>query len=116
MGLSWRAMTTGALALSVLPAAGAYSQPTGAPDFKPGADFAGVAGSAAENTRLTALCGPYRNAADGYAPAPARPDQTRAPAPKSKADVKVEVLGSLDHSVGMAFLPGGDLLVSQRSG
>jgi glucose/arabinose dehydrogenase len=111
-----RAATAVALVLSLAPAGGAASQPAGAPDFKPGPDYAGVAGSAAENARITALCGPNRNANDGYAPTPARPDQTRAPQVKSKDGFTVEVVASLDYSVGLAFLPSGDMLVSQRAG
>ncbi len=111
-----RALTGLALALSLLPGTGAFSQPAGAPDFKPGPDYAGVAGSAAENQRITALCGRNRNAADGYNPTPLRPDQTKAPQVKSKDAFKVEVLATLDRSVGMAFLPNGDMLISQRAG
>lgn len=105
-----------ALAALLLPGAAAVSQPAGGPDYKPGPGYAGVAGSAAENARITALCGPNRNAADGYNPVPLRPDQTKAPQIKSKAPFKVEVLAKLDRSVGLAFLPNGDLLVSQRAG
>ncbi|MBS0363486.1 MAG: PQQ-dependent sugar dehydrogenase [Proteobacteria bacterium] len=106
-----------ALAAALLPGAGAWSQPASAPNaYPPGPGYAGVAGSAAENARITALCGPNRNAADGYAPTPLRPDQTKAAQVKSKMAFKVEVLAKLDRSVGMAFLPNGDILVSQRAG
>jgi glucose/arabinose dehydrogenase len=105
-----------ALAMSLAPGAGAWSQPASPPAFTPGPDYAGVAGSAAENARLTALCGPYRNAKDGYVPTPALPGLTRAPQVKSPSPFKVEVLASLDRSVGLAFLPDGKLLVSQRAG
>ncbi len=111
-----RSMTAMALAMALAPGAGAFSQPTGAPDFKPGPDYAGVAGSAAENTRIAALCGANRNAADGYNPTPARADQTKATQVKSAAAFKVEVVATLDRSVGMAFLPDGGILVSQRAG
>src|ERR1700761_8484103 len=109
-----RAMTGLALALSLAP--GAWSQPAGGPDYKPGPNYAGVAGSPAENARITALCGPNRNAADGYSPTPMRPDQTKAPQVKSKDAFKVDVVAKLDRSVGLAFLPNGDMLVSQRAG
>jgi glucose/arabinose dehydrogenase len=112
----WRS-TAAVLALTVAasPGAGALSQPAGGPDYKPGPDYAGVAGSAAENARITQLCGPNRNAADGYNPTPARPDQTKAPQVKS-VPFSVEVVATLDRSVGMAFLPEGGILVSQRAG
>jgi len=112
-------MTAVALAAALSPGAGALSQTApaaAAPDFKPGPDYAGVAGSAAENARITALCGPNSNAKDGYVPKPWRPDQTRAPQVKSASGFAVEPVASLDRSVGLAFLPNGDLLVSQRAG
>ena len=49
------------------------------PQFPTGPDFAGVAGSAAETARIAALCGPNRNARDGYSTTPAFPGQTKAP-------------------------------------
>jgi len=112
----WRSMAAvAALATALSPGAGAFSQPAGAPDFKPGPDYAGVAGSAAENARIAQLCGPNRNATDGYNPTPARPDQTRAPQVKS-VPFNVEVVATVDRGVGLAVLPNGDLLVSQRAG
>jgi glucose/arabinose dehydrogenase len=114
-----RAMTGLALALSLLPGAGAFSQPAtpaAIPSFPPGADYAGVSGSHAENERLNTLCGANRNAKDGYVPKPLMADQTKAPQIKSKGGVTVDVVASLDRSVGMAFLPDGSMLVSQRAG
>ncbi|WP_372785770.1 PQQ-dependent sugar dehydrogenase [Phenylobacterium sp.] len=114
-----RAVTGLALAMALAPGAGAWSQTAPAaavPTYAPGPDYAGVAGSAAENARIETLCGANRNARDGYFAPPARPDQARAPQIKSKAGLKVEVVASLDRSVGLAFLPGGELLVSQRAG
>jgi glucose/arabinose dehydrogenase len=109
-------MTGLALAVALAPGAGAWSQPAQIPSFPPGPDYAGVAGSAAENARINALCGANRNAKDGYFAPPARPDQTRAPQVKSAAPVKVEVVATLDRSVGLAFLPDGRMLLSQRAG
>ena len=114
-----RAVSGLALALSILPGAGAWSQPAPAaavPSFPPGPDYAGVSGSHAENERLNALCGANRNAKDGYDPKPLMADQTKAPQIKSKAAFSTEVVATLDRSVGLAFLPNGDLLVSQRAG
>ena len=103
-----------AVAASLTPGAGAWSQPVNA--YPPGADYAGVAGSAAENARIEKLCGANRNAKDGYVPTPAMAGQTRAPQVKSAAPFKVEVVASLDRSTGLAFLPDGKLLVAQRAG
>jgi glucose/arabinose dehydrogenase len=112
-----KAATALSLILALLPGAGAWSQPAAAgPSFPPGPDYAGVSGSHAENERLNALCGPNRNAKDGYVPKPLLPDQTRAPQVKGSEAFKVEVLASLDRSVGLAFLPDGSMLVSQRAG
>lgn len=113
-----RAASALALVLTLAPGAGAWSQTPAAavPAFPPGPDYAGVAGSHAENERINALCGPSRNAKDGYFAKPLTPDQARAPQVKSATPFKVEVLASLDRSVGLAFLPDGSLLVSQRAG
>ena len=116
---AYRVATGVALALSLLPGASAFSQtaaPAAIPSFPPGADYAGVSGTHAENERLNALCGANRNAKDGYDPKPLMADQTKAPQIKSKAGFNTEVVASLDRSVGLAFLPNGDLLVSQRAG
>ena len=116
---AYRVATGVALALSLLPGASAFSQtaaPAAIPSFPPGADYAGVSGTHAENERLNALCGANRNAKDGHDPKPLMADQTKAPQIKSKAGFNTEVVASLDRSVGLAFLPNGDLLVSQRAG
>jgi glucose/arabinose dehydrogenase len=116
---AYKAATGIALVLALLPGAGAFSQPAAPaaiPSFPPGADYAGVSGSHAENERLNALCGANRNAKDGYVPKALMADQTRAPQIKSKAAFNTEVVATLDRSVGLAFLPNGDLLVSQRAG
>lgn len=111
-----KAMTAVTLALTLSPGLGAWAQPPVAPSFPPGADYVGVAGSHAENERIAALCGANRNAKDGYAPKPLMADQTHAPQVKSKQGFEVQVLASLDRSVGMAVLPDGAVLVSQRAG
>lgn len=86
------------------------------PTFPTGPDYAGVAGSAAENARIGALCGANRNAKDGYFATPATPGQARAPIVSSKQAYTVQTVASLDRSIGMAFLPSGKILVSQRAG
>jgi glucose/arabinose dehydrogenase/cytochrome c553 len=111
---------SGLAALMTLTAATAgWSQQQAAPaipQFPPGPDFAGVAGSAAEHARITALCGPNRNAADGYSPAPAFPGQTRAPIVAGRQGYAVESVAKIDRPWGMAFLPNGRMLVSFRNG
>ena len=113
-----RAVSAVALIFALTPGAGAWSQPAAAPipSYPPGPDYAGVAGSAAENARITALCGPNRNAKDGYVPTPAFPGQTKASKPARTQAFKIETVAKLDRSVGLAFLPDGKLLVSQRAG
>jgi len=107
-----------ALLLTLAPGAGAWSQtpPAAAPSYPPGADYAGVYGSHAENARVSALCGANRNAKDGYVAKPLRPDQTRAPIVTSKQAFDVQVVATLDRSVGLAVLPDGSMLISQRAG
>jgi glucose/arabinose dehydrogenase len=93
------------------------AQPRAAiPQFPPGPDFAGVAGSAAEKARIAALCGPNRNANDGYAPAPAFPGQTKAPIVHGTQGYAVETVAKIDRPWGMTFLPNGRMLVSFRDG
>src|SRR5258706_5509988 len=113
-----RAALAAALAMSLMPGAGAWGQGASQPanPYPPGKDYAGVSGSAAENARIEALCGANRNAKDGYVPTPALPGQTRAPQVKSAQGFKVEVVATLDRSVGLAFLPDGKLLLAQRAG
>jgi aldose sugar dehydrogenase len=117
---SIRSQTATALALLLaLGAAGAASQPAPPappPSFPPGPDYAGVAGSPEENARITALCGRNRNAADGYAPKPAFPGQTRAPGPSKRQPFAVETVAKIDRPWGAAFLPDGKMLVTIRAG
>jgi glucose/arabinose dehydrogenase len=89
---------------------------TSIPQFPPGPDYPGVAGSPAENARITAICGPNRNARDGYAPTPAFPGQTRAPLIQGHQPYAVESVAKIDRPWGMAFLPDGKLLISFRNG
>ena len=117
-----KTVTAIALALSLSPGAGAWSQtppnapqPADAPSFPPGPDYAGVDGTSAEFARISKLCGANRNIKDGYAPKPAMGDQTRAKI-EAATPVKVEVLATLDRSVGLAVLPDGKILISQRAG
>lgn len=84
--------------------------------YPPGPGYAGVAGSAEENARITALCGPNRNATDGYAPPPAFPGQTRAPKAPARQAFEVDVVAKLDRPWGLAVLPDGRMLVTIRSG
>ncbi len=86
------------------------------PQFPPAANYAGVAGSAAENARITALCGRNRNASDGYAPAPAFPGQTKAPIVQGTQGYAVESIAKIDRPWGMVFLPDGKMLISFRNG
>ncbi len=112
-----RAVTALALVLTLAPGAASQSQPASqpAPSFPPGPDYAGVAGSPAENARITGLCGPNRNAKDGYHVAPAVPGQTRAPI-VSSALFAVETVATLDRSMAITFLPSGHMLIPQRAG
>jgi aldose sugar dehydrogenase len=108
-----------ALAIALAAATGAGSQPAAPappPAFPPGPDYAGVAGSPEENARITALCGKNRNAADGYAPKPALPGQTRAPKPRASQPFAVETVAKLERPWGLAFLPDGKMLVTIRAG
>jgi aldose sugar dehydrogenase len=115
-------VTAGLSALFALTmsSAGSSQQPTPAtapiPEFPIGDNFAGVAGSAAERARIAALCGPNRNATDGYAPAPAVAGQTKAPIVKGTQGFAVETVAKIDRPWGMAFLPNGKMLVSFRNG
>lgn len=107
------AVLAGTLALS---AGGGWTQPAPIPQFPPGPDFAGVAGSPAERARITAICGPNRNARDGYAPKPAFAGQTRAPIVRGTQGYAVETVAKIDRPFGMDFLPDGRMLVSFRNG
>lgn len=86
------------------------------PQFPPGLDFAGVAGSAAEMARIADLCGPNQNARDGYVTTPAFPGQTQAPIMAGSQGYAVQAVAKIDRPFGMDFLPGGKMLVSFRSG
>src|SRR5689334_14023384 len=66
------------------------------PQFPPPADFSGVAGSPAEVARITGLCGPNRNAGDGYTPAPAFTGQTKAPIVNGTQGYAVESFAKID--------------------
>lgn len=103
-----------ATVLAVTALAPAWTQT--APAYPPGPDYAGVAGSPAENARITGLCGKNRNAADGYAPAPAFPGQTKAPQAPHVQGFEVQSVAKIDRPWGLAFLPDGKLLVSFRAG
>ena len=107
------------MALALGAASGGWAQPAGPasiPQFPPGPGYAGVAGTAAENARIEALCGRNRNAADGYSPTPAFPGQTRAPLAKGKQGYAVQSLAKIERPFGMDFLPGGKMLVTFRNG
>lgn len=104
-------------AMALLVATSSWSQQAPPPNaYPPGKDFAGVAGSAAENARITALCGPNRNAQDGYDPAPAFPAQHRAQIVAGRQGYAVESIAKIERPWGLAFLPGGKMLVSFRNG
>lgn len=109
-------------ALALTPVTGALARQAPAaprpptPQFPPAADYAGVAGSPAEVARIAALCGPNRNARDGYAPAPAFAGQTKAPILSGTQGFAVESVAKIDRPFGMAFLPGGRMLITFRNG
>ncbi|WP_293900912.1 PQQ-dependent sugar dehydrogenase [Phenylobacterium sp.] len=104
------------LAMALTSLTSAWPQTPPAPAYPPGPGYAGVAGSPEENARITALCGKNRNAADGYAPAPAFPGQTRAPKAPARQPFTVETVAKIDRPWGMAILPNGQLLVAIRAG
>lgn len=110
------AAASGLAAATVFVAPLAWSQQTDRTSFPPGPGYAGVAGSAEENARITELCGPNRNADDGYFAQPLFPEQARAPLMTSIQPYHVEVVASFDRSIGIAFLPSGNILASQRAG
>jgi aldose sugar dehydrogenase len=107
--------TAMAFALGLTAPAG-WSQQPAIPQFPPPPGFAGVAGTAQENARITALCGPNRNAQDGYDPAPAFPEQRRAPIKQELQGYAVERVATIDRPWSLAFLPSGRMLVSFRNG
>ena len=116
-----RASISSAVAVALLASAGGgWSQAPAAkaaiPQFPPGADYAGEAGTAAEYARINTICGANRNANDGYAPAPAFAGQTRAPIVNGSQGYAVEHVANIDRPFGMDFLPNGEMLVSFRNG
>jgi glucose/arabinose dehydrogenase len=103
--------------LALAAAAPALSQPPAAiPQYPPGPGFAGVFGTPEEAARITALCGPNRNATDGYAPPPAFRGQTKAPIVKGSQAFAVQTVAKIDRPFGMDFLPNGHMLVTFRNG
>jgi glucose/arabinose dehydrogenase len=54
---------------------------------------------------------------DDYAPRPAFPQQTKAPAPAIPSDIAVTIVAKgLRQPWSLAFLPGGNMLVTERQG
>lgn len=115
-----RASTRAALAtmIALTASANGWSQAVhpAIPQFPTGPDFAGVAGSAAELARIASLCGPNRNARDGYVTTPAFPGQTKAPIVAGSQGYTVQSVARIDRPFGMDFLPNGKMLVSFRNG
>lgn len=104
------------MALVALSAVPAVAQTPAIPQFPPGPGYTGVAGTVEENARIEKLCGPNRNVRDGYFAPPMIPGQARAPILPHDPNLIIEKFAQLDRSIGMAFLPGGKILVSQRAG
>jgi aldose sugar dehydrogenase len=76
-----------------------------------------LAAAIAEDQLSDPKCGAPRNAGDDYRPAPLFPGQTRAPRVSDVQPFKVEQVASgLRNAWGMAFLPSGKILVTNRGG
>ncbi len=110
-----------AAVLVLATATGGWSQQAPAPkqaipQFPPGPDFVGVAGSKAEMDRIAALCGANRNATDGFQSTPAFPGQTKAPILKGTQGYAVESVAKVDRPWSLAFLPNGKMIISYRAG
>ena len=105
-----------ALGFALTSLTSAWPQAAPAPAYPPGPGYAGVDGSPEEYARITALCGKNRNAADGYAPAPAFPGQNKAPKAPARQPFTVDSIAKIDRPWGLAVLPNGHLLVAIRAG
>lgn len=103
------AASVAAIVVVAAPAEAQFAPPAPTPEQ--------LAAAFAEDLLSDEKCGIPRNAADDYRPAPLLPGQTLAPRVSGAQAFTVETVASgLARPFALAFLPGGDMLVSIRAG